>query len=207
MKLSAAGLLIPGHPGAAGRHLVSTAAGDQWSRSRAGLILPTGAITESYPRNVGQTTGSSWLSSGRLGMVLFGLYRGEPITSVTFRSGTTGVGTGTHLWAALFDVNRNRLCWSTDITSSSPWSSSTAKTFTFDNSGPYVVPSSGAYYVGLMCAATTVPNLIATTSGSTNAWGDAPILVGTSDTGLTGTVPNPAAALTVQATLPWCYLS
>ena len=62
---------------------------------------------------------------------------------------------------------------------------------------PYRVPTSGLYYIGLMVAATTVP----TTKGGTAKTGGqlastAPILHGTSTTGLTTTLPDPAAAIT-----------
>ena len=73
---------------------------------------------------------------------------------------------------------------------------------------PYTVPTTGLYYLGYFITATTVPTLkggTAKTGGQLN--GTAPILFGTSSTGLTTTLPNPAAAITAGTASFWACVT
>lgn len=72
----------------------------------------------------------------------------------------------------------------------------------------YTVPSTGLYYVGIMVAATTVPTIKGQAAPSASQLhGTAPILNGTSSTGLTTALPNPAAAISVTTTSAWACVN
>ena len=71
---------------------------------------------------------------------------------------------------------------------------------------PYVVTASGLYYIGLCVVATTMPTLVhsAVSAAATSV---APIICGTSSTSLSGTAPDPAAAITSASSNFYAYVS
>lgn len=171
----------------------------------ANLLKPTGALAETYPRSLGGANIGT-LTSGTLKLVACVLPKDLVVTSITWVSGSTALNTGTNAWTSLHDSSRNLLRQST--TDTSPvWGANAAKTFTL--SSTFTTTYTGLHYLGLMIAATTVPSLTGQQqgSGTANVYGIAPILVGNSTTGLTGTAPNPAAALTASIVLPYAYVS
>lgn len=152
----------------------------------------TGAIAETQSRTMRQGT-TTPLVSGRLSV--FGgivLPANQVITSITFRSSTTAVGTPTNQWAALLDINLGVLRKSTDVTTAA-WAASTEKTFTLATT--YTPTAEEPVYVALMVAATTVPNLMGfdTIDGAGSL--AAPAIAGNANTGLT----TPASLTTVSA--------
>jgi hypothetical protein len=170
-----------------------------------GAYVPSGGIAQTYPRHMVLGSDGAALTSGTMEMVLIYLPGKTRITSITFQSGATALATGTNQWFALYDINRNLLRQTVDDTSTA-WAANAMKTLALTST--YVTPNAGLYYLGIMVAATTVPTLRMlagfTASGALNL---APVVCGASSTGLTTTAPNPAAAITVQNSLMFAYVS
>lgn len=166
-------------------------------------LKPTAAIGETVPRSVANLNASISLTSGTLFLVGVDIPIGQTVTSITWRSGGTGITGGTHGWSALFDSGRNVLRQSTDDTSVA-WSSGSLKTFTL--SSTFTTTYSGLHYIGVMIAAGTPPTLTGINT-QTNVEALAPVLTGTSDAGLTGTAPTTAAAISGALCRPYAYWS
>lgn len=150
---------------------------------------PSAAVAQTTSRS--QTlTGTGILSTGRLTLALIYLEAGTVVNSITFISGGTALATGTHQWFALYDLARNKLAVTSDDTSTA-WAANTVKTLSL--SAAYTVPTTGLYYLGVMVAATTVPNIICATPSAMSA-AQPPILCGSADSGLTDPASAPAAA-------------
>lgn len=159
-------------------------------------------LGESIPRMLCNEANLSALTSGTLFMQAIYLKAGQKITNLSFHSATTAAGTPTNGFMALYDANRNLLAQTANWTTEA-WAANSIKTKAL--TAQYTVPSTGLYYVGLMVTATTVPTmkgLTAKTGGQLA--GQAPILHGNSTTGLTTSLPNPAAAITVGVNALWC---
>lgn len=164
--------------------------------------IPTGYYRATLPGRLTGSAGLTPLSSGRLTLVGIYLRAGETVTKIAFMSGTTAGATLTNQWFSLHDSSRALLGQTTNDTTTA-WAANTLKSLNMSSS--YAVTTSGFYYLGIMVAATTVPTL-AGFSGISQVLGLAPILSGSSTTGLTTTAPNPAAALTATANLPYALV-
>lgn len=167
----------------------------------------TGAKYESYSRLMA-ATGDTAFTSGTLQLFATPpLTAGDVIGSATFfQSGTAGV-TQTHAWVCIVDPgNLNVLAKGTDDTS--VW----AGTFVTKTLGglAWTVPTTKAYYLGIVIAATTVPSLrgAAIPGGISNL---APRIAAISTTGLTtpASLGATAAALgqAVGNAFPYFYLT
>lgn len=164
-----------------------------------------GGLAETIPRELVTETNTTMAASGTLNMQLIALRAGMLVSNITLCSATTAAGTPTHYMFGLFDSSRVPLANSTDQTSTA-WAANTVKTLAM--STPYRVPTSGVYYIGYFMAAGTVPTLKGNTAKTgAQLAGTAPILQGSSSTGLTTSMPNPAAAITVQTTSFWAAVS
>ncbi len=164
-----------------------------------------GTLAETMPRELCTETATTVAASGTLNMQAIYLKAGQLVSSISLFSGSTAASAPTHYRFGLFDSARNKLAESADQTSTA-WAASTIKTLAMTT--PYRVPTSGVYYIGYYMVATTVPTLkgfTAKTGGQLA--GTAPILNGSSDTGLTTALPNPAAAITVQTTTFWAAVT
>jgi len=178
------------------------------------LIPPTRpGIAESFPRTLipGNAGASGFYASQTLLLTLIALPAGLTVTSIAFASGTTPLNTGTHQIFGLFDDNTGHetgtpraLLRGTSDDTSTAWAATTVKTLNLTS--PYTTVNEGLFYVGILVAATTPPSLLATTGVTTAVTGLAPILCGSSSTGVTA-LPNPAAAMTAAQSTAWCYLS
>ena len=158
---------------------------------------------ETIPRALLAEANVAALVSGRLQLQAIWLNKGAVITSISFWSATTAGATLTNQLFGLYDANRNLLATSVNDTSTA-WAANSQKSLALSSPASYTVPSTGLYYVGIMVAATTVPTLKGPAAPTaTNIRGAAPILNGSADTGLTTTLPNPAAAITVTTTPIW----
>lgn len=154
----------------------------------------TGTIAETIPRELCPEVNTTAAATGTLFLQAIYLKAGQLVSNITIWSATTAAGTPTNGFFALYDANRNLLAQCANFTTEA-WAANSAKTKAMTT--PYRVPTSGLYYIGLLQVATT----IATIKGGTAKTGGqlaaaAPILNGTSSTGLTTTLPNPAAAIT-----------
>ena len=161
----------------------------------------TGCKAETFPRKLVQEVNTAALSTGRLSLESIALRAGDVLTSISFWSATSAAGTPTNQIFGIYNANLN-LVANTSNDTTTAWAANTRKTLSLTSS--YTVPSTGLYYLGIMVVATTVPTLkgmTAVTGGQLR--GAAPNLGGTSSTGLTTSLPNPAAAITVSTASIW----
>ena len=157
----------------------------------------TGTLAETMMRETCPEVNSTIGASGTLFMQAIYLKAGQLVSNISISSATTAAATPTSngLLFGLYDGSRNLLAQCA-AQGAWTWAANTIKTLAM--STPYRVPTSGLYYIGLLQVATT----IATIKGGTARTGGqlaglAPILHGTSNTGLTTSLPNPANAITV----------
>lgn len=161
----------------------------------------TGCKAETFPRHLVPEVNTSLLSSGRLSLQAIAIMQGELLTSISFWSATTAAGTPTNQLFGLYDNNLN-LLRSTGNDTTTAWAANTRKTLNLTST--FTTTYSGLYYLGIMVTATTVPTIkgyTARTGGQLNA--AAPSLGGTSNTGLTTALPNPANAPGTVTTSAW----
>jgi hypothetical protein len=154
--------------------------------------LPTGVLAASMPRG-SRFTNAAYLVSGQQSLAMLHLDAGTLVTNVAFYSGSTAAVTPTNQWFSLYDVSRNLLAVTADGTTGA-WAANTRKSLALAT--PYQVTASGLYYVGIMVAAATVPNMLGIDQSNGIAATQVPKLYGrdTTNTGLTtpATAPNPA---------------
>lgn len=155
----------------------------------------TGTIAETMPREIcPEVNTAAPTASGTLFLQAIKLRAGDLVSNITISSATTAAGTPTNYFFALYDANRALKAQSANQTTTA-WAANTVKTLAMTT--PYRVPTTGLYYIGIMMTATTI---ITTKGGTAKTGGQlastAPILHGTSTTGLTTSLPDPAAAIT-----------
>jgi hypothetical protein len=165
----------------------------------------TGALYETFSRNLCDEVNTAVLSSGRLSLQSIWLPVNTTISSISFWSATTAGATLTNQLFGLYDINLNLLRSSTNDTSTA-WAANARKTLSLTST--FTTTYSGLYYLGIMVAATTVPTLkgnTAKTGGQLSA--GAPTMGGTSTTGLTTALPATAAAPGTVTTSFWGCVS
>lgn len=162
------------------------------------ISLRGAAIAQTAPRYF--TNGTQTAISGTLLMTAIDLPKGATITSITFlRVGVLNVPT--HQFFGLYDASLNLLRGTNDDTSNA-WAANTEKTLNL--SSTFQTTYRGLHYIAVFVTATGAGSLAATTSSAT-AVALATVLGGTSSTGLTTALPNPAAAITAIGTPVWGY--
>lgn len=166
----------------------------------------SGTLGESIERMLCPEVNSTIPSaSGVLWMQAIWLTAGTTINNILWHSATTAAGTPTNYIFGLYDANRNLLAQTANQTSAA-WAANTMKTVPLTS--PYLVPRTGLYYIGFFMTATTI---ITSKGGTAKTGGQLagkdPILQGTSSTGLTTSLPNPAAAITVSTASAWCAVT
>lgn len=165
----------------------------------------TGALYETFDRNLCDEVNTSLLSTGRLSLAAIYIPSGTVVSSISFWSGTTAAGTPTNQLFGLFDSSLNLLRSSTNDTTTA-WAANSKKTLALTST--FTTTYSGIHYLGLMVTATTVPTIkgnTAKTNGALNA--AAPSMGGTSTTGLTTALPATAAAPATVTTSFWGCIS
>jgi hypothetical protein len=174
---------------------------------------PSAALYETVGRPGAASDLTAVLTSGKLSLVAIYLPAGAVVASVSFVSGITGLTRGSsdsHLWFALYNTNGTTLLRQSTDDTSGAWAATTLLTKTLTSS--YTVTASGLHYIGVMVnigtgGAPVLPTLRGIGTSNTIT-GLSPILIGqTSDTGLVGTAPSPAGALTVASGFPYAYVS
>lgn len=187
--------------GSAGQVLTSAAGVPTWESFYATGLLPDATIAQTYDRILGTQTAAT-LTSGTLRLQGIMLMGGVTITSITFASGSTALAVGTHQIFGLYDDDlgtssgtARALLRGTSDDTSTAWAASTAKTLNLTST--YTTTRSGFYYLGLLVAASTPPNIISQNASNAviGALGSIPG-GNTTNTGLTA-LPNPAAAPTL----------
>lgn len=171
---------------------LSDVASPATARANLGVLLAphkrAGSIRETVGGRLG-TTGTQVLTSGRARASAIYLYAGETVTTLSIMSGAVGATNPTNQWMFLADGSFNNLRVSNDKTTEG-WGTFTEKTFTLDT--PYVVPTSGVYYVGIVTVAVTPPT-VASQPVLAEAGALSPRIAWQGDTGLT----TPASAPSV----------
>lgn len=165
----------------------------------------TGTLAETMAREATAEVNTTVAASGTLNMQGIYLRAGQLVSSISLCSATTAANTPTNYFFGLFDASLNRLATSANQTTSA-WAANTIKTLAMVT--PYRVPVSGFYYIGYFMTATAVPTLKGNTAKTgAQLAGTAPILQGTSSTGLTTALPNPAGAVTVSTASFWAAVT
>jgi peroxiredoxin family protein len=155
----------------------------------------TGTLAETMPREICPEVNTTGITSGTLFLQAIYLRAGMLVSNITLCSATTAAGTPTNYFFALYDGNRNLRAQSANQTTTA-WAANTVKTLAMTT--PYRIPTSGVYYIGFFMTATTQVTLKGGTGKTASQLaGTAPILHGTSSTGLTTVLPDPAAAISV----------
>lgn len=140
---------------------------------------------------------SNGTTSGTLYMQGIVLVKGMVVTNITWFSLTQALVTGTNQWFALFDSSRNKLEVTADDTSTA-WAANSAKTLAL--ASPYTVTSTGWYYLGLCVVASTPPSRAGASSLDNASFRiAAPIVGGTSNTGLTNPASCPTTANAISS--------
>lgn len=167
----------------------------------------SGFLAESIDRSLcTETNNAAPTASGTLYMQGIWLTAGQTVSNISWHSATTAASVPTHWMFGLYSAARALLATSNDQTSTA-WAANTLKTLAMTT--PYLVPTTGLYYIGMFMAATTV----ITSKGNTAKTGGqlaaaAPILHGaTSDTGLTTALPANAGTITGGLLPIWCAVS
>lgn len=172
--------------------------------NQAGMLAPTGAVAETIPRFMA-TTNTTAGASGTLFLQSIYLYAGQTVNSISFISATTAASSPTNRLFALYDGNRNLLA-QTANDGANAWTANTVKTLSL--TAPYKIPTSNLYYIGLLQTATTIATIHGgPAKANAIVASTAPILHGTSSTGLTTTLPNPAAAITAGTASLYAWVS
>ena len=159
-----------------------------------------GSEAETIPRNICPEVNTTGPASGTLWLQAIFLKAGTVVTNICFYSATTAANTPTNQVFGLYDASRNLLATTNDDTTTA-WGANTFKSL--DLTSPYTVPTTGIYYLGLLVVATTVPTYkggAAKTGGHLS--GVAPLLQGSSSTGLTA-LPSNAAAISSSTASIW----
>lgn len=165
----------------------------------------SGALYETFDRNLCDEVNTSLLSTGRLSLAAIYIPSGTVVSSISFWSATTAAGTPTNQLFGLYDSSLNLLRSSTNDTTTA-WAANSKKTLSLTST--FTTTYSGIHYLGLMVTATTVPTIkgnTAKTNGALNA--AAPSMGGTSTTGLTTALPATAAAPATVTTSFWGCIS
>lgn len=173
-------------------------------------LRPTGSLYETAPRQQVIVGDVSPLSSQRLQLVPIWLPSGLTVTSITFYAGTTNLAAGVHQIFGLFDGTvplaggaARALLRGTVDDGATAWNSNTAKTLALTST--YATVADGFYFLGILIQA-TVPSLLRADLGNALLSGLAPVLGGTSDTGITA-LPAAAAAPTAVTNLPYAHVN
>jgi len=166
----------------------------------------TGCLAETMDRVYCPEVNTTIGTTGQIFLQAIFLQAGTTCTSINIFSATTAASAPTHYVFALYDINRNLLASTADQTSTA-WAANTLKTVAVGT--PYLVPTTGLYYIMFSMVATTVPTLKGTTALTNGALaGTAPILHGISSTTYsTGTAPGTVGALTVGTTSMWASIT
>jgi hypothetical protein len=165
----------------------------------------SGALFETFDRNLCDEVNSSVLSSGRLSLQAIYIPKDTLVSSISFWSATTALATATNQLFGLYDSSFNLLRQSVNG-GATAWAANSRKTLAL--SSTFTTTYSGIYYLGIMVAATTVPTLKGNTAKTGGQLGaGAPSMGGTSTTGLTTTLPATAAAPGLVTTSFWGCIS
>lgn len=156
---------------------------------------------ETIDRNVCPEVNTTVATTGQIWLQAIWLQAGTVVNNISFHSATTAASVPTHYCFGLYDSSRNNLATTADQTSTA-WGANTMKTLA--TTAAYTVPTTGLYYLGFMCVATTVPTLKGGTARTGGQLATAALQIGgiSSTTYSTGTAPTgPLGSLTANPTI------
>lgn len=133
---------------------------------------------------------NTYASSGVMHSTAIVLYAGDTIVGMTIRTGSTGLGTPTNWWFALYDYNLNLLTQTADQTNTA-LAGSTVKDLSFQQT--ITITTTGVYYAAVQFTCTTMPSLTGTSLFSALSSGvKSPMkqMAQTSGSGLSSTAPS-----------------
>lgn len=165
-------------------------------------LEPAAAVASTMRRHEAETNVQGQ-ASGTLRLTPLYIEAGTVCNSITFAKGSNGVTTPANQWFALYTTDLALLRQTVDDTTTA-WGNNTTKTLALTSS--LTISESGVYLVGILVAATAVGNFRGT-DPHPGLNGLSPVLTGTSTTGLTGTAPNPAAAITATAGFLYAHVA
>lgn len=105
---------------------------------------PTGTLAETIPRNVCTETNNIVSTTGQVALQLIFLRAGTVVTNISICTATTLATTPTHAAIGLCSLTGTVLATSADQTSTAMAANTL---FKFAMTTPYVVPTTGAYYI------------------------------------------------------------
>jgi hypothetical protein len=165
------------------------------ARIQALPLEPAGATAVTFPR-LQAASASNTLVSGTLYVMQIALPEGLPISGITMVTNTTAKSGGSHGWYVLLDSGRAVRAVSADQTdAATTWG--TASTPYPLAVGPYTTTYAGQFYLGFMCAASSMPKLTGATGPAAGIEAASPVMCGSSSTGLT----TPPATGTVMGAI------
>ena len=145
---------------------------------------PAGTLAVRFPSACSNSGGLAALTTGgQVAVAAIGLPKGMTVTNLGVEFGGTSANGPTHLWFALLDSTLHVLAVSADQTSTAQ-TTNTFKTLpvTIDGSNPYVVASTGAYYIAVSSSASTTAPTLMGIAISSSATGLSPVVCGTAGT-------------------------
>jgi hypothetical protein len=167
---------------------------------------PAAALATTVPRYAINV--STPLVSGQLKMSLIWLQAGITVSNIVIWSAPTGGSGLTHSLAGLYQGYSGGpplLATSADNTSTT-WPGDSKRTYAL--TAPYVTPTTGFYYIGLVVVGSVMPNLYAQNAGlGLGPNSDLPVVAGDSTTGLTSALPNPCAAFIAAGSWFYAYVT
>lgn len=166
-------------------------------------LKPSAAISETMPRQ-SALANQAMLLSQRLNLVGIWLPKSVTVTSIAFVSAATAASSPTNQIFGLYDSSR-ALLRATNNDTTTAWSANAVKSLNLTST--FVTTYAGFHYLGIMVQASTVPTLTGVNVTSSAISALAPVLSGSSNTGLTTSLPDPANAPTGVANVPYAYVS
>jgi hypothetical protein len=178
----------------------------------ADALAPTNSY-ETYSRLGAYMSVATAPASGTLYLSAVYIPAGVVVASITYVCANQAAVSPTHWWYGLYDSSRVQLAVTADQTTTAystfNWHTLAIATIASGASSTFTTTYSGLHYIGfLMTAATVAVNFGGVVGGSPS--GIAPILAGTSSTGLTTPpgFPTTAAAITADANWqPYAYVT
>lgn len=119
---------------------------------------PSGFRRSNLPRQL-ITNDYTTLTTQVLLSAAIPLQAGDPVTSITFKSGGTAASVPTNWWFALYDDSATPVLMGQSADQlTAAWAATTAKTLNLTT--PQVIPRTGTYYASIMMKATTPVSLL-----------------------------------------------
>jgi hypothetical protein len=150
-----------------------------WMVDRSGFSAPEeilrkaqSIIAETLPRQTLTTTNQFASGNGR--GAACAIRKGSVINNLTVQIATPGSGI-THFWLMIYDKNLNLVAQTADT----PTAAQSAGNQTIPLTASYVVPSTDAYYLAMLCVGTTPPAVASATPPGSNPFTDLGAPIGT----------------------------